>query len=216
MFEKIELIREENRVKLIKAIKELDLVNYDRVSECLPKLLAKGSLKLDPGAYTPFDPSTNEPHGVGRYLLYDNTSSNPFSIWIFAFAPRQKTTIHDHAYKGTVTVLEGPVSEKFYQPSGEESAQLERRIDRYRFHSNGDDLKGTFVHQLKCRKGLGVTGSVTLHIYEMEAYKVNIDGMKIDRRNLNMIYSKDKTVHKDLPPYTKAYPEIEEPRSYRM
>lgn len=188
-----------------------------RHSKCLPRLLAEGSLKLDHSVYTPADPSTNLPRGVGRYLLYDHDSSDPFSIWIFAFAPRQKTTIHDHKYKGTVTVLEGPISEKFYQPTGEKSARLVNRIDRYRFHSNGDDLTSTFVHQLKCRTGLNVSISVTLHIYNMEAYLVNFDGNKIDQRNLNIIYFKDKTgINKHNLSYTKVGPDLNEPISYKI
>ncbi|KTD08934.1 Cysteine dioxygenase type I [Legionella gratiana] len=217
MHEKIELIREANREKIAKVINKLDVVDYDTVSKYLPKLLVEGSLKLDHSVYMPADPLTNLPNGVGRFLLYDHDSSDPFSIWIFAFAPRQKTTIHDHKYKGTVTVLEGPISEKFYQPTGEKSARLVDRIDRYRFHSNGDDLKSTFVHQLKCRKGLDVGISITLHIYNMKAYLVNFDGTKIDRRNLNIIYSKDKTrTNESIPPYTKACSDLEEPISFKI
>ncbi|KTD55949.1 Cysteine dioxygenase type I [Legionella sainthelensi] len=217
MQDKVEFVREANRKKLVKVINELEVVDYDTVSKCLPRLLAEGSLKLDHSVYTPADPSTNLPKGVGRYLLYDHDSSNPFSIWVFAFAPRQKTTIHDHKYKGTVTVLEGPISEKFYHPTSEKSAQLVNRMDRYRFHTNSDDLKSTYVHQLKCRKGLDVGISVTLHIYNMEAYWVNFDGKKIDQRNLNIIYSKDNVgVNKNIPSYIKASPDLEESISYRM
>ncbi|KTC88437.1 cysteine dioxygenase [Legionella cincinnatiensis] len=217
MQDKIEFVREANREKIVKAMNELEVVNYETVSKHLPRLLAEGALHLDHSVYTPADPSTNLPKGVGRYLLYDHDSSNPFSIWVFAFAPRQKTTIHDHKYKGTVTVLEGPISEKFYQPTGEKSAQLVNRIDRYRFHSNSDDLTSTFVHQLKCRKGLDVTISVTLHIYNMEAYLVHFDGKKIDQRNLNIIYSKDKTgANKNIPSYTKVSSDLDEPISYKI
>ncbi|KTD60292.1 Cysteine dioxygenase type I [Legionella santicrucis] len=217
MQEKNELISEANREKIVKVMNELEVVNYETVSKYLPRLLVEGSLKLDHSVYTPADPLTNLPQGVGRYLLYDNDSVNPLSIWIFAFASRQKTTIHDHKYKGTVTVLEGPISEKFYQPTGEKSARLVNRIDRNRFHSNSDDLTSIFVHQLKCRKGLDVTISITLHIYNMEAHLVNFDGEKIDQRNLNIIYSKDKTdINKNMPSYTKVGPDLDEPISYKM
>ena len=91
---------------------------------------------------------------------------------MFAFAPRQKTLIHDHKYKGTVIVLGEPVSEKYYQPTGESSARLVDRLED-RFHSNRDDLNGIFVHQLKRRKGLSLGTSVTLHIYNMEAHLIN-------------------------------------------
>ncbi|CAM3147939.1 Predicted metal-dependent enzyme of the double-stranded beta helix superfamily [Legionella steigerwaltii] len=208
MFTKIEGIKQ-NEETITRAINELDKVSYDTVSKFIPKKLAEGSLKLDHSVYKPADSNTVMPHGVGRYLIYDHPDkSNPFSIWVFAFAPRQKTTIHDHKYKGTVTVLEGPVSEKYYQPTGKHTARLVNRIDRYRFHSNRDDLNGVFVHQLKRRKALGAGVSVTLHIYNMEAYLVNFEGEKTDRRNLNIIYSKDKTIDKEnIPPYSDAYPE---------
>ncbi len=205
MFEKIDRISQ-NREIITKAINQLDVINYETVSTSLPKQLLEGSLKLDHSVYKPAAPTTN---GVGRYFLYDHPDkSNPFSIWVFAFAPRQKTTIHDHKYKGTVTVLEGPISEKYYLPTGEYTARLANRVDRYRFHSNRDDLSDVFVHQLKRRKALGEGVSVTLHIYNMEAYLVNLEGKKMDRRNLNIIYSKDKTINKEnIPPYSEAYPE---------
>ncbi|QLZ69735.1 hypothetical protein FOLKNPGA_02533 [Legionella sp. PC1000] len=209
MFKKIDGIKQKNRETIIKAITELDAVTYETVSTSLAQKLAEGTLKLDPSTYKPADATTVMPNGVGRYLLYDHPDkSNPFSIWVFAFAPRQKTTIHDHKYKGTVTVLEGPVSEKYYQPTSECSAQLVNRVDRYQFHSNRDDLSGVFVHQLKRRKALGEGVSVTLHIYNMEAYLVNLEGKQTDRRNLNIIYSKDKTINKEnIPSYAEAHPE---------
>jgi len=208
MLTKIERIKQ-NEDAIISAIKGLENVTYHTVSTSLPRRLAEGSLKLDHSVYNPADFNTVMPNGIGRYLIYDHTdTSNPFSIWVFAFAPRQKTTIHDHKYKGTVTVLEGPRSEKYYQPTGEHTARLVERVNRYRFHSNHDDLNGVFVHQLKRRKVLGAGVSVTLHIYNMEAYLVNFQGEKTDQRNLNIIYSKDKTIDKEnIPPYSDAYPE---------
>lgn len=107
MLTRMEKIRQKNKETLVKAISELDEVTYETVSMSLPQQIAKGLLKLDPSVYQPADPETMMPNGVGRYLIYDHPDkSNPFSIWVFAFAPRQKTTIHDHKYKGTVTVLE--------------------------------------------------------------------------------------------------------------
>ena len=210
MYEKIELAREQNKLKIIKAINELDTVNYETVSTLLPRLIAEGSLQLDHSIYIPADPSTVLPQGVGRYLVYDhNDQSNPFSIWAFAFAPQQQTPIHDHKFKGTVTVLEGPVSEKYYQPTGEKTARLVSRTDRYRFHSNRDELNDTFVHQLKRRKGLGEGISVTLHIYNMEAHFVNLEGEQMDQRNLNKIYCKDKSVDKEsIPDYTEEHYDV--------
>jgi kynureninase len=185
-------------------------VSYEMVSEILPKLLAEKRLILNHLVYTPADPTTLEASGIGRYLVYDHPDkTNPFSIWVFAFAPRQKTSIHDHEYKGTVIVLEEPISEKFYQPTSEDSAQLIERTDRYRFHCNKDDLNGNFVHQLKRRKGLGMGISVTLHIYNMEAHLINQGSEIIDRRNLDQIYSKDKIFDKSrIPPYKEEFPDL--------
>ncbi|WP_454781758.1 cysteine dioxygenase [Legionella sp. WA2022007384] len=210
MFSKIDQIREKNKKKVIKAISELDDVTYETVSISLPKQLAEGSLALEHSVYVPFDPSTAKPNGVGRYLIYDHSDEkNPFSIWAFAFAKRQQTTIHDHKYKGTVTVLEGPISEKYYRPTSELTAALEDRIDRYQFHCNRDDLTGVFVHQLKRRKGLGEGISVTLHIYNMPAYLVSLEGGKVERRNLETIYSKDKTIDQEnIPAYTEVHPTL--------
>ncbi|WP_454784183.1 cysteine dioxygenase [Legionella sp. WA2024007413] len=210
MFSKIDQIREKNKKKVIKAIFELEDITYETVSMSLPTKLAEGSLELDHSVYMPLDCSTVKANGVGRYLIYDHADEkNPFSIWAFAFAERQQTTIHDHKYKGTVTVLEGPISEKYYRPTSESTACLENRIDRFRFHCNRDDLSGIYVHQLKRRKGLGKGISVTLHIYNMPAYLVNLEGDKVDRRNLKTIYSKDKTIDKEnIPAYTEAYPQL--------
>lgn len=208
MFTKVERIRQKNRETVKKAITELEGISYETVSMSLPTRFAEGSLKLDNSVYYPADLNTVMPHGVGRYLIYDHPdTTNPFSIWIFAFALRQKTTIHDHKYKGTVTVLEGPISEKYYQPTGEKTARLVNRIDRYRFHSNRDDLNDSFVHQLKRRKDLGEGISITLHIYNMAAHLVNSGGEQIDRRNLKTIYSKDKT-KENVPPYSEVYPDF--------
>lgn len=217
MISKIEEIRLSNSKAIIEKINELTVINYDTVSRLVPKLLVEGTLTLDHSVYTPLDPTTIKAHGVGRYLVYDHPDkSEPFSIWVFAFAPRQKTSIHDHKYKGTVTVLEGPVSEKYYRPTEKNFAQLAGRSDRYRFHSNHDDLTGTFVHQLKRRKGLGEGTSVTLHIYNMEAHAVNLNGNIVDRRNLDQIYFKEKNIDKSsIPAYQKEYPDYKE-QTYSM
>lgn len=205
-----ERIRLKNSQAIMEKINNLDVKNYDTVSKLLPKLIADGSLTLDPSVYTPADPTTVEAKGIGRYLIYDNEdTTNPFSIWAFALAPRQKTSIHDHKYAGTVTVLDGPVSEKYYKPTGESSAKRIDRADRYRFHSTRDDLNETFIHQLKNRKGLRHDTSVTLHIYNMEAHFVNEAGVMLDRRNLDTIYTKDKSIDEfGLSPYKGEYHEL--------
>lgn len=187
-----ENIPQKNSEAIRQAIKQLDVVNYDVVAKLIPGLLADGKLTLDTSTYIPVD--LTQVSGIGRYLVYDHPdAANPFSIWAFALGPKQKTSIHDHKYRGTVTVLEGPVSEKYYLPTGEKSAQRIGRADRDRFHTNSDDLKDNFVHQLKRRKGLGDTGtSVTLHIYNMEAKAISPDGEIVDRRNLFRLFTKDK------------------------
>lgn len=166
-----------------------ETTSYEVVADALPKLIARGTLCLDLSRYI----TSPNAQCANRYLLYDNPDkANPLSLWVFAFARRQKTCIHDHKYKGTVMVLQGPISEKFYNPTGNNSAQLVSRIDRHRFHTNEDDLTDTFVHQIKCRKGLGVDSSITLHIYNMEAHVVNQENERMDNRNLNTIFFKDK------------------------
>ena len=145
---------EQNTFAIKKAVDELDKINYDSVAAKLPQMLAEGRLILDASAYKPLDPSKQ--FGVGRYLVYEHKEAgNQFSIWAFAFAPRQKTSIHDHKYRGTVTVLEGTLSEKFYTPEENKKATLDTRFDRHRFHSNQDDNKDVLqkAHQLKYRKG---------------------------------------------------------------
>lgn len=197
-----------NTKMIERELKELgDDLTWEIVSEILPQRIAEKKLRLDHSVYTPKDPEAV--NGFGRYLVYDHPDKkNPFSLWVFAFAEKQKTAIHDHAYKGSVIVLEGPVSEKFYQPVGENSAQLVDRIDRYSFHHNKDDLNNDFVHQLKRRKGLGEGVSLTLHIYKMEAQLINEENEIIDRRNLDKIYSKNRMFDKSgLPPYKKVFSE---------
>lgn len=200
---KSEDIYSENRQAIIKEISKLDVVSYETVSELLPRLLAEGLLSLNHSVYTPADPTTVE--GIGRYLVYDHPDeTNPFSIWTFAFAPKQKTSIHDHQYKGTVTVLEGPLTEKFYLPTGGNSAQRVERTERQKYHSNSDDLNGFFAHQLKHCKPPGLKEDikgeakeeakqktcVSFHIYKMAA------GQQADQRNLKKLYFKNKSVDK--------------------
>lgn len=186
----IEERRAQNTVAIIKAISTLEDITYDSVAKLIPSLLADKSLVLDASAYTPADP--NEKSGVGRYLIYDHKDeSNPFSIWAFAFVPQQKTTIHDHLYRGTVTVLEGVLSEKFYKPVDAEHAVLCVRFDRYRFHMNQDNNTDNpqLAHQLKYRKKMAScdTVAVSLHIYEMPAQKK--DSIAYNR-NLFRIFTK--------------------------
>ncbi|CEG55724.1 kynureninase/PvdN C-terminal domain-containing protein [Legionella fallonii] len=202
------LTEQKNKEAITQEINKLTVVNYDSVSELLPKLLQEGKLTLDHSIYTPLDPTSDKSTSIGRYLVYDHPDKdNPFSIWVFAFAPRQKTSIHDHQYKGTVIVLEGPISEKYYQPTGENTAQLIRSADRHRLDYNRDNLDSNFVHQLKRRKGVGDGTSVTLHIYNMDAYRVTPEGTKSANRNLLRIYSNDKIAKKSsLPDYRQEYP----------
>jgi len=199
----IEHIKRENTAAISNIIHKLDVINYETVSELLPTLLATGQLKLDASVYTPADPTTIKAHGIGRHLVYEHPDqSNPLSIWVFALAPRQKTSIHDHKCDGTVTVLEGPVSEKTYETTEGNLVRRKHRTDRYRFHTNADKLnpkqdestpKDGFIHQLKRRKELGEGTSITLHIYKMEAHLVQ-EGLVVDNRNLNKVYTKDKSV----------------------
>lgn len=212
MRSKIDSINQANSEAIKKAVSQLNEVNYDTVSQLLPRLLAEGQLVLDHSIYTPQTLNTDQEQEtkiVGRYLIYDHPDkTNPFSIWAFAFSKGLKTSIHDHKYKGTVIVLEEPISEQYYQPTGKNVARLQRRVDRYRFHSNSDDLSSPYVHQLKRRKESGEGISVTLHIYNMEAEEINVTGDTQDRRNLNQIYIKEKIQDKSsIPPYEKEYSE---------
>lgn len=199
-------IHQLNGKALKNAINTLESVTYTTVSELIPALLQQGELVIDYSIYTPANAEVLTGQGIGRYLLYDNPDSeNLFSIWLFVLAPRQKTSIHDHLYQGTVTVLSDAVSEKYYTPSDETKAKLTARSDRYRFHTNHDELKDTFVHQLKRRKALGEGLSCTLHIYQMPAYQVSLDGEKNDNRNLNRIYRKEKTPKSTHPCYSQDH-----------
>ncbi len=184
-----------------------DDVTYKQVAELLPKLIADKKIVLDTSVYSPADPNTTQGNGVGRFLIYDHPDKkNPFSIWVFAFGSKQKTCIHDHQYKGTVMVLDEPISEKLYAPTHEQFAKLVERSDRYRFHTNQDDLQGHFVHQLKRRKELGEGTSHTLHIYNMEARVVNLDNI-VDRRNIKHVYFKDVRFNKtEHPAYKQETP----------
>ena len=178
-------------------------IDYQTVSQVLPELLAKQELQMDTSAYEPMD--LEKEHGVGRYLIYDNEDKdNPFSIWAFAFGPRQKTVIHNHKYLSTVTVLVGPIAEKFYQPvvdspDGKKQARLVSRSNRYRFHTNRDDLTTDLAHQLKCRKQSGSYFRVTLHIYNMSAYDVD----QVQNRNLKDTFLKADLPKKEAPAYTE-------------
>lgn len=210
MYAKDVCARQRNSEAIVKVISNLEKVNYDTVAELLPKLLVEGTLHLDPSAYKPTDPTSRKANGIGRYLIYDHPDkTQAFSIWAFAFASQQATSIHDHLFKGTVTVLEGPISEKYYIPTEDGFAKLAKRTNRYRFHTNSDSLDSMFIHQLKRRNNFGEHISVTLHIYEMEASLVNNEGEVVDNRNLNNIYLKDTSSGKaSIPPYDDEYPDL--------
>jgi hypothetical protein len=208
-------INQKNKEEIIHALHELEVVNYDTVSDLVPKLFEKNQLQLNLSVYKPRDPENLTPCGIGRHLLYDHKDEkNPFSIWIFAFATRQITSIHDHKFKGTVIVLQGPISEKYYLPTEGNRAKLVKRSDRYRFHCNKDSLdtpNEPFVHQLKRRKNLDYKEeiSITLHIYNMPASTINDLGETVDMRNLNKIYIKDPSYNKaEIPAYTEEYPSL--------
>lgn len=215
MQSKIEQGRQNNTSAIANEINKLAEVNYGAVSRLLPELLKEGALVLDHSVYLPQEPWSN-PFGAGRYLVYDHDDEqSPFSIWAFAFGAGQKTCIHDHKYQGAVTVLHGPVAEKYYIPSGENTAQLVARSNRYSFHSNRDDLTNNFVHQLKRRKKLDNDSkldegiSVTLHIYDMPAFAIDLSGSRVDSRNLDRIYERDRSFGKSNIPYTEEYPDTE-------
>lgn len=183
-------ITQENSEAIVREISKLEVVNYDTVSKLLPPVLANGTLTLNTSVYVPKDPTTMLDKGIGRYLVYDNADgAYPFSIWMFAFASGQKTAIHDHKYKGTVIILEGSILETYYRPTEANSVKIIRCMDRFKFHSTRDDLNGIFVHQLQRKMDSGAGVSVTLHIYNMRAHRISQEGEKIDRRNLNKIYS---------------------------
>lgn len=212
MFTVADIIKRINTKAIEKVIKELEVINYDTVSELVPKLLLEKKLKLNCNAYKPKDPQKEDVYSVARYLVYNHPDkNNPFSIWIYAFAPKQKTLIHDHLYRSTVTVLDEPVTEKYYQTTENNLAQMIKRQDRYRFHTNRDELmkSETFVHQLKRRKSFGEGTSFTLHIYEMDAYLNQNNSEKSFNRNRDLIYFKDKTDQtQQKPPYEEAHPEL--------
>ncbi|RUR06387.1 cysteine dioxygenase [Legionella sp. km772] len=192
--------QEKNTAAIIKAIGALEKITYDAVAALIPNLLADKSLELDASAYTPANLESK--YGVGRYLIYDHKDlDNPFSIWAFAFAPQQKTSIHDHKYRGTVSVLQGTLSEKFYTPVDDRSAILSARYDRYRFHMNQDNVteSPSKAHQLKYRKKMAEPGTVavSIHIYEMPAHKKDSEEQN---RNLLSIFAK-KPSEKIKPDY---------------
>lgn len=172
-----EMLQAQNTAAIQKALQSLnEEITYDTVSKIMPAMLARGELVLDPAAYTPGNIDAKCP---GRYLVYDHQdSANAFSVWAFAFAPQQKTSIHSHKYQGTVVVLQGPLSEKAYVPTEDGKAALIGRSDRLAFHTTQDDLANTpeIVHRLKLRKGIvekeGTMVAVSLHIYNMAAFKV--------------------------------------------
>lgn len=207
-------IKKDHAAIIKRSISHLDKVSYETVSKLIPQLLAKGIIALDTSSFIPVDSSIKEPQGVGRFLIYDHDDkNNPFSIWIFAFAPGQKTSIHDHKYKGTVMVLNGPISEKYYLPTSENTASIFRRANRNTFHTNVDNLTSVFVHQLKNRQDADKGIILTLHIYAMEAQMINDQDERVDRRNFDTIYIKDRSVPKTNPKvYEEAFDE-DEPHS---
>jgi predicted metal-dependent enzyme (double-stranded beta helix superfamily) len=192
-------IREENNKRIKKIIEQFGITNFEDAVAIIPSMLTKKELEIDDSAYTCADEETYSESGVNRFLMFDNPNKeNPFSIWIFSFAPHQKTKIHDHKYECSVSVLsKHPITEKFFHPTGQLSkthiplAKRINSIDRYRFHTNCDRLSKVQPHQLKNTKHLGEGTSITMHIYHMEAHLIK-DGIELDNRNLNIIYQKEE------------------------
>jgi kynureninase len=191
-----------NADKIMEALAGLDIC-YGTVSKIIPQMLAAGTLTLDLASFVPENSAT--PNGFGRYLVFDNNDlSNPVSIWAFAFAPGQKTCIHDHLYSCTVTVLTGIISEKFYQLEPDEiNAKPMRGVHRAQFDTTEDTLgDDNIVHQLKNRQveksypsplteaEHGLT--VTLHIYEMPAFKVAAPESQINKNVYRMFHKKSR------------------------
>lgn len=213
MKSKIEAINSFNSALVQDALEQLEIVNYDTASQHLPLLIAEHKLQFDCSRYVPAEPGNHDNSLIARYLIYDHPDpNNPFSIWIFAFAPRQKTSIHDHIYKGTVMVLHGMISEKFYMPTEDNTAQLVKRFDRDCLDIKSDNLDDTvdiqYAHQLKRRKHFGLGTSLTLHIYNMKAKMVNSSGETVNARNVNRIFNKKPILDKQLTPSYETEPNI--------
>lgn len=53
--------KQKNGEVIESVINQLDIINYDTVSQLIPKLIEEGSITLDPSVYAPLDSSTTEP-----------------------------------------------------------------------------------------------------------------------------------------------------------
>jgi kynureninase len=197
----VDLKQAANTLAIQKAISLFEEVTYETVSTLIPQMLANKSLIIDASAYYPDD--LHNENGVGRFLIYEHQEhGNQFSIWAFAFAPEQKTCIHAHRYRGTVTVLQNILSEKYYTLVDKDNAVLSEQNDRLPFHTNHDNMDILDrAHQLEYRKSQASPGTVavSLHIYDMPAYK------SADQHNRNLLRSFDKEpldTSQDRPEYT--------------
>lgn len=206
----IETMKKNNEERIENSIKNIPNANYENIARLLPELIAQQKLILDISIYAPHDAEEYAQKGVKRYCLYNHPDKeNPCSIWIFAFASCQKTTIHDHKYKASVMILEGPVTERLYTPvpngqamNNQYPAVLCERTDRFNFHLNQDKPDDKIVHQLKRRKAFGENQtSRSLHIYNMEAYEVDASY----RRNINQLFFSTKPSGHTSPAHTESH-----------
>ncbi|MFN7039493.1 MAG: hypothetical protein ACK4OM_08035 [Alphaproteobacteria bacterium] len=141
----------------------------------LIELLKNKKIKLELSVYEAFN--SEDAGGFGRYNIYNFKNEHyEFSLWMFAFAPGNKTVIHDHIVSCITTILsEQTLTEKLYKIASSEENKVERnplKKERIKHSINEDiiDNKATineeeiFIHSIKNMPNSKDTG-VSMHMY---------------------------------------------------
>lgn len=109
-------------------------------------------------------------NGYKRYLLYNDKSYDPFSIWIIAWGNGNLTHPHNHSVKCTTMILSNqPLQEKIYI-SENGQIKLFKEVTREKFDIRKDNLESNYIHSLSYLEDNLSSIAHSLHIYSMPAY----------------------------------------------
>ncbi|HEX7390544.1 MAG TPA: cysteine dioxygenase family protein [Acidiphilium sp.] len=100
--------------------------------------------------------------GTGSYTRRFLFGDGMMSAWAFAWGPGAATSIHDHHCPCVVAVLDGAVTESWYEPAGGETVRLVQSMVRTRGHIAALRPLRPNIHRMS---NDGESRAVTVHIY---------------------------------------------------
>lgn len=176
------------------ALQDTHLANCRRIAENIRSLFGETAtgvavakalrevLKgIDLSPYRPNNPDA--PDGYAKYLIHRHVpravvqdpdegspEARPWCIQLFVFAPKQRTSIHDHPCECGLTPVQGTIVEHRYDPD-QRSPRLALELPTLptRELNPGEvaiiDISRRNIHRLENR---GETAAMTAHVYEID------------------------------------------------